>query len=146
MIQPFISGCNSTLLMAEQFEITIRAQVDAPIKASVKEQLVGDMLDSLKRHGAEESRLDKFYYTDMRSEGGGEIVIAMIKAIAPLVSLAASSLSLYKTVSQWNKKSKLMIKRNDGSFVEVTEGMTEQDVLDALNIGRDRQAGPASSG
>lgn len=132
--------------MSEQFEITIRAPVDAPLKANVKEQLVGDMLDALKRQGAEESRVADFYYTDMRSEGGGEILIAVIKAVAPLLSLAASSLSLYKTTSQWNKKSKLMIKRNDGSFVEITDGMTEQDVLDAFNIGKDRQNGPAASG
>lgn len=107
---------------------------------------MGDMLATLKSHGAEESRLSEFYYTDMRSESGGEIAIAIIKVVAPILSLAASSLGLYKTVSQWNKKSKLMIKRSDGSFVEITDGMTEQDVLDALNIGRDSKNGPVPSG
>ena len=111
----------------------------APLKADRKKQFVDHVSQELGRYGVKNVELRDFQYVELRAEEAFQGIIVIFQAIAPLLSIASSILSLAKSIRQNKGKPSIMVKRKDGSFVELTDRITEEEVNDALNIGRNEK-------
>ena len=111
----------------------------SPLKAERKKQFVDHVSQELSRYGVKNVELRDFQYVELRAEEAFRGIIAIFQAIAPMLSIASSVLSLAKSIKQNKGKPSIMVKRKDGSFVELTDRMTEEEVNDALNIGRNEK-------
>jgi hypothetical protein len=127
--------------LEENITIEIRVRTISPLKADRKKEFVDHVSQELSRYGVKNVELKDFQYVELRAAEAFQGIIVIFQAIVPLLSIASSTLSLAKTVRQNKGKPTIMVKRKDGSFVELTDGMTEKQVNDALNIGRNEEEG-----
>jgi hypothetical protein len=127
--------------LEENITIEIHASTGNPLKADVKEQLLDHISQELSRHSGKNVEFKDFYYVDQRSAEAFQGLIVIIQAIVPFISVAAAALSLRNSIRQTKGKPRIMVKRKDGSFVELIDRMTEKEVNDALNIGRNEEEG-----
>lgn len=110
-----------------------------PLKADRKKQFVDHVSQELGRYGVKNVELRDFQYVDLRAEEAFQGIIVIFQAIAPVLSIASSILNLTKSIRQIKGKPSIMVKRKDGSFVELTDRMTEEEANHALNIDRNEK-------
>jgi len=127
--------------LEENITIRIKVPTSIPLKAERKKQFVDHVSQELSRYGVKNVELRDYQYVELRAAEAFQGIIAIFQAIAPLLSIASSTLSLTKSIKQDKGKPSIMVKRKDGSFVELTDRMTEKEVNDALNIGRNEEEG-----
>lgn len=80
------------------------------------------------------------HYVGRRSADALQEIVIIIQAIAPALSIATSALNLAKSIRRTNKKNTIMVTQEEGS-VKLADGMTEKEVNDELNIGRNEEEG-----
>lgn len=125
--------------MEENITIRIKIPTSSPLKAERKKQFVDHVSQELSRYGVKNVELKDYEYVELKAAEAFQGIITIFQAIAPLLSIASSTLSLTKSIKQNKGKPTIMVKRKDGSFVELTDRMTEEEVNNALNIGRNEK-------
>jgi len=117
--------------MDNDFQIKIEIPVNSPLKSDQRNNLLGDFSQIIGQNdGVINSQ--NYEYVEKRSFEIPLILIASFATSASILSIINSVLGISKNLGPTQNKGEVFVKREDGSYVKVEEGMTADELKKQL--------------
>ena len=113
------------------YTINLQFPVSFPMKGNEKNSFINDIIQQFDQIQYESSFtiIDTYYKSRKSFEDPNtfEILLNYVAKLGPLLTLVVSLIKEFQ--KKYQNSLKIFIKRKDGLYVELKEGMTEEDVL-----------------
>lgn len=115
----------------EDLTLHLLLPVSTPMKDQQKRDFIRTNIDFLTSHGVSARVVDS-YYVSRKSEGGPQTYEMILRIASTLASIVSACLNINRELKKANNEAKILVKRKDGLYAEIREGMNQDDVLEAL--------------
>lgn len=78
------------------------------------------------------SNYEKHVNYDRRSAEVGLVISVSLGVTASILSIISSCWNIHRNLGQEKVKASVFVKREDGLYVKITDGMTKEDVINQL--------------
>jgi len=113
------------------FEIKIEMPVSTPLKNIQKENLLNQLDDMLNSSDSKRTS-SNITYVEKRGVDVQLVMVAALGISASILGIVSSVLSISKNLGG-DVKSAVFVKRGDGTYAKIDDGMTSEDVKKLLD-------------
>lgn len=114
--------------MSNEYEVHLEFQVNNPLKAKDEESFMTSILRELNERDTGGLFLKDCYYVTRKSFEGPHTLDIIIQTGANIATIIGTIIALRHEFKKFNSTPKVFVKRKDGLYAEVREGMNEEEV------------------
>ena len=115
------------------YQLHFRFPINSPMKANDKKAFIEYLMKNFSNSPSANQEILDSYYVDSKSEGDGHYFELIIQVITNISTIIGTSFAISKRFKKLNNKPSIFVKRNDGLYAEITDGMNEEEVLKELS-------------
>ncbi len=122
-------------MSARDLLLRLEIPVNQPLKLNDKQEFLQSVINQFKAGGVTEVKLQDSYYADHKAAEIPPALVIILQITASVSTIIASSFAIMRMM----KTASVSVKRKDGSYVKVKDGMTDDDVLKLLGMNDDSE-------
>lgn len=118
--------------LAENTGITFEIKTNSILKLNEKQAVIQGLIDYFRSEGIQGVELRETCYYDRRSAEVGLVISVSLGVTASILSIITACWNIHRNLGQEKVKASVFVKREDGLYVKITDGMTKEDVINQL--------------